>query len=125
MAGSQVKESESKFGISFFTYIVPGQIPVNKNLLPTLLSFAGIGHKGFSGLADFILVPRSKFFKIALGTRLDCFSWYHTYIFETNDSEILIKNLMLNQLAPISNPKMKSQKARVPFLISFFILRLI
>ena len=120
MAGSQAKGSESKFGISFFTYIVPDQIPVNKKLLPTLLSFVGIGHKGFSVLAAFITVPSSKFFKIALGTRLDCFSWYHTYIFETNGSEILIKNLMLNQLTPISNPKMKSQKARVPFLISFF-----
>ena len=53
----------------------------------------------------------------------DCFSWYHIYIFEKkkkNEWGILIQNLMLNRLALISNPKMKNQKARVPFLIAVF-----
>ena len=50
-----------------------------------------------------------------------CFSWYHIYIFlKKTEWGILIQNPMLNRLALISNPKMKNQKARVPFLIAVF-----
>ena len=44
-----------------------------------------------------------------------CASWYHAYIFEKNEWDILMQNLMLYRLAPISNPKMKNQKVRVLF----------
>ena len=52
--------------------------------------------------------------------KFSCFSWYYAYIFEIKKLNILIQNLMLNRLAPISNPKMKKQKLRVSFLNAFF-----
>ena len=39
---SQVKSSESKFNVSYFTHTIPGQLPVKK----ICCNFAAIGHKG-------------------------------------------------------------------------------
>ena len=81
--------------------ITPTRFLVNflsKNLIPTLSSFAAIGHKWFSSLAAF-LGTTHKFLK-----KMSQISWCRT-----------LNNRMLNQLASISNPKMKNQKARVPF----------
>ena len=39
-----------------------------------------------------------------------CFSWYHTYTFEKNELNFLMQNLMLNWLAPFSNPKNENGK---------------
>ena len=54
--GSQVRGSESKFDISCFTHTIPGQLPVKKNVVPTLSSFAAVGYKGFSSFAAFLVV---------------------------------------------------------------------
>ena len=43
--------------------------------------------------------------------KVGCFSWYHAYIFDKNELGYLTKNLMLNQLAPISNPKNEKAKS--------------
>ena len=42
------------------------------------------------------------------------------YIFKRNESDFMIQNLILSWLAPISSPKMKNQKARMPFLVALF-----
>ena len=47
------------------------------------------------------------------------FSWYCTYIFEKNEFDYLMQNLMLNRQAPISN--FKNEKAKCSFAL--FILR--
>ena len=56
--------------------------------------------------------------------KFGCFSCCHDYIFEINELDYLMQNLMLNQLAPISNTKKwKSKNLVCPFPIAFFILR--
>ena len=76
---------------------------LGKKLVPTLFSFAATDHRGFSSLAAFSgTIPTFK---------------------KKNESDILKQNLVLNQLAPTSNPKMKNQKARAPFPNCFFISR--
>ena len=91
-ARPQVGGSESKCDISYFTHTIPCQFPVKK-----------VGSNTFQ-LCGY---RSQKIFKFG------CFSRYHAYIFEKSGSDILMQNLMLNRLAPISNPKMKNQKASV------------
>ena len=47
----------------------------------------------------------------------------YLHFWKKNESDILKQNLILNQLVPTSNPKMKNQKARAPFSNCFFISR--
>ena len=66
-----------------------------KNILvPTFSSFkSAIDHKGH------FRKSLTQIFKFS------CFSWYHVYIFEKNELDFLMQNLMLNQrqLAPMLN----------------------
>ena len=65
-----------------------------KNLVPTFSSFkSAIDHKGH------FRKSLTQIFKFS------CFSWYHAYIFEKNELDFLMQNLMLNQrqLAPMLN----------------------
>ena len=95
--GSQ--ESELKFGKFYFIHTIPGQLPVKKILIPSFSSFAAANHKGhFRKVLTRIL-------------KLGCFSWYHAYIFENNKLTFSMQNLMLNRLAPISNPKTEKAKS--------------
>ena len=48
--------------------------------------------------------------------KFGCFSWYHAYIFKKNELVYLMQNLMLNQLAPTSNPKNQKVKSSHVFL---------
>ena len=99
--GSQVKELESKFGKSYFIHT--NQLTVKKILIPTFSSFGATDHKGhFKKML-------TRIFKFG------CFSWYHAYIFEKNKLDFLMQNLMVNLLAPISNPKNEKGKARISF----------
>ena len=97
---SQVKGLESKFGKSYFIHTIPGQLPVKKILIPTFSSFAATDHKG-----DFRKVLTRIFV-------FGCFPWYHAYIFENNKLEFRMQNLIWH---PFQIPKMKKQKARIPF----------
>ena len=108
-ARSQVKRLELKFDKSYFMHTIPGQLSVKKKLVPTFSTFAAIDHKGHFRK---ILTRIFKF---------RCFSWFHTPIFEKNELDLLMQNLMLNQLTPISNSKNeKSKKLVCPFLIALF-----
>ena len=81
-----------------------------KNLIPTFSNFVATNHKvHFRKVLTQILKFR-------------CFSWYHAYIFVNNKSNIPMQNLMLNRLAPISNPKNEKAKSSLvcPFLIALF-----
>ena len=81
-----------------------------KKLVPTFSSFVAIDHKGHFRK---ILTRIFKF---------RCFSWFHTPIFEKNELDLLMQNLMLNQLTPISNSKNEKYKKLVcPFLIALFL----
>ena len=91
-AGSQVKGLESKFDKTYFIHAIPGQLPVKKILVSTFSSFAVIDRKAW-------------IFKF------DSFSSYHTYIFEKTELDLLMQSLMLNRLAPISNPKNEKGKS--------------
>ena len=80
------------------------QLPPKKILFPTFSGFAAIDHKG-------------HFTKILTGIfKFGCFSWYHAYIFEKNELDFLMQNLMLDRLAPISNPKNEKGKSLYAFL---------
>ena len=64
-----------------------------KILVPAFSSFVAIDHKGhFRKILTWIF-------------KFGCFSWYHANILEKNELGFLMKNLMLNRMAPISNPK--------------------
>ena len=92
MAGSQVKVSESKLHISYFTHTIPGQLPVKK----VWFQHFPVGH--FRNILTSIF-------------KFGCFSWCHVFIFEKNKLHILMQNLMLNRLAPISNSKNEKPKS--------------
>ena len=97
--GSQVRRLESKFGKSYFIHIIPGQFPVKKLLIPTFSSYVATDHKGhFRKVLTWIL-------------KFGYFSWYHSYIFESNKLNFLMQNLQVNRLAPISNPKNEKAKS--------------
>ena len=72
-----------------------------KILVPTFSNFGAIYHKGHFRK---ILTQIFKF---------TCFSSYNAYVFEKNELVFLMKNLMLNRLAPILNDK--KEKACLPF----------
>ena len=48
--------------------------------------------------------------------KFSCFAWCHAYIFEKNELEFLMQNLMLNQLAPILSHKKEKGKSLSAFL---------
>ena len=50
---SQVKGLKSEYDIFFFTHRIAGQLPVKRNWFQHFLTFAAMGHKGFSSLAAF------------------------------------------------------------------------
>ena len=72
-------------------------------MVPTFSSFESIYHKGH------FRKSLTQIFKFS------CFSWYHAYIFEKNELDFLMQNLMLNRLAPIFNHKKEKGKACLPF----------
>ena len=67
-------------------------------MVPTFSSFEAIYQKGH------FRKSLTQIFKF------NCFSWYHTYIFEKNELDFLMQNLMLNRLAPILNRKKEKGK---------------
>ena len=82
-----------------------------KMLVPTSSSFAAIYHK--------------RHFRKVL-TRIfefGCLSWYNAYVFEKNELDCLIQNLLLNWLALISNPK--NEKAKSSYALFHFETNLI
>ena len=66
------------------------------------ISFSSFEAKDHKGHFRKILIQIFKF---------GCFSSYHVYTFQENESDFLMQNLMLNGLAPISNPKNKKTKS--------------
>ena len=58
-------------------------------------SFLGV----FWALAATNMVPKT------FGLKFRCFSCCHIYILKKKELDYLMQNLMLNRLAPISNPK--------------------
>ena len=101
-AVSQFKRSQSKFDITYLTHTIPGQLPV-KIFGSNTSSFAAIGRKG-----HFRKILTQIF-------KSGCFSWYHACIFEMNELYSLMHNLMLNELAPISNPNKEKPKSSYAF----------
>ena len=101
-AASQVKGSESKSDIFFFTHYC-WSTSLEKNWFQHFSVLQLQITEGFQVWLLF-LVP-------------------YLHLKKKNESDILKQNLVLNQLAPTSNPKMKNQKARAPFPNCFFISR--
>ena len=75
-----------------------------KVLVPTFSSFGAIYHKGH------FRKSLTQIFKFS------CFAWYHAHIFEKNELDFLLQNLMLNWLAPILNYKKEKEKSLSTFL---------
>ena len=67
-------------------------------MVPAFSSFEAIYHKGH------FRKSLTQIFKFS------CFSWYHAYIFEKNELDFLMQNLMLNRLAPILSRKKEKGK---------------
>ena len=70
-----------------------------KILVPAFSSFAAVDHK------EHFRKILTQIFKFG------CVSWYHAYFFQNNEIDLLMQNLILKQLASISNPKNKKAKS--------------
>ena len=109
---SQVKGLESKIDKTYFIHTIPGQFHVKQNW------FQHFPVLGLQISKDTSQKKLTRIFKFG------CFSWYHAYIFEENELNTLMQNLMLNRLTPIPNPKNEKVKSSyVLFHLLFFILR--
>ena len=101
----QIKGLESKFDKAYFIHTISGQFPIKK--------IEAID------LKENLRKMLTRIFKFG------CFSRYHAYMFEENKLDFLMQNLMLNRLAPISNPKNEKEKSSYSLFQLPFILRTI
>ena len=104
--GSKGKGSESKSNIS---NLLSHQFSPVENTRSLVSNFAATGHKGrFRKILTYIF-------------RFGCFSWYHPHIFEKNDLDFLLQNIILNWNAPfLRSQKSKPKKLVCPFLLALF-----
>ena len=93
-------ELEQKLDKSYFIHTIPGQLPAKKVWFQ---HFPVLWHRSQSTF--------QKNFSTGFQVFVCFFFWCHACVFEKNELNFLMQNLLLNQLAPISNPKNEKAKS--------------